>query len=248
MKEINELLINVPQRGIKMLIPPGLEWLLENSRNSQQVRPLTENEKAKLWLSLYSSTLRKRYPNKDAGKEFMSSVDYQRRQELYLLAEQMTECIVFEWKKINSQREIAVVIFGSIVRGLVKCPAHPDPSNIDMAVIGDISDCERSMLLDSIRPTRERVKNVVLSGCSNLIESLDQFKGGNAGVIVQNIQKLTVNSYSQTIEYIRANATPTYDPEGIWGKVENDALNFVVNKGFLNKIRRMRRQGIVDTF
>ncbi len=241
-EKYTSLLISVPCRGLKILPPSGLESFVEKARRGERVNPPTDLDKIKWALVLYSNILRKRYPTTNSGQEFMTQVCYERLDELTELANSMTMCIVEKWKNIAPDTEIAVILFGSTTRGLVKNSSHPDPSNIDLAVIGNIDDYHKELLYDAIRPTRKSTQEIILKNCSISDNSADIQNSGNAGVHIQNIEKLTKNDFQQTIEYLKANATALYDPAGIWSGLENEALVYLRDEtNFLSKINNRKK-------
>ncbi len=243
MTKESELLLYIPQRRLKILAPNGLETFVSRAKNGYGVKPLNEKEKAKLWLNLYSGILKKRCRSGEYDDSFRENIDFERRRELLNMARELTDCIVNQWKKISPNKEIAVLIFGSIPRGLVKSTTHPDPSNIDLAVIGVINDDEKNRLFDAIRPKRTATQEIILQGCRNVNSEIDLHRSGNAGVIIQNTDKLLASNYAQTIEYIKANATPLYDPLDIWGRIEDQALtDLIENTNYLNDIRKGKRR------
>ncbi|MCL5970090.1 MAG: hypothetical protein M1450_01135, partial [Patescibacteria group bacterium] len=71
--------------------------------------------------------LAKRYPKPEQGRKFMESVDYERRKELLEKAVHLSESIVASWKEINPDKPIAIILFGSVAKGLVKQTQNPDP-------------------------------------------------------------------------------------------------------------------------
>ncbi len=217
-----DYLITVPKRGLRIIPPAETLQKMMAARHGLRVGSWTDEEKTRLRLITESGILKKRYPTSADGKLFMQEVDYERRNELLSYAYELSEQVVRSWETINPDKDIAIILFGSITRGLVKRPEHPDPSNIDMAVIGNITDEEKELLFDAIREKRAEVKGRILSGCVNLTGIHEQC--GNAGVFIQDISKLKLNNYCPAIEYIKACATALWDPVGIWGCLEREAL------------------------
>lgn len=221
-------LITLPKTGLRIIPPP------ETQRNVQEVKtnrtPViwSEEEKARIRLLISNPIYRKRYPDKSVGKEFMNTVDYQRRERLLSYANEMTDHIVTSWQHIGNENAIAVVLFGSVATGLVKHPMHPSPSNIDMAVIGDITLWERELLFDEIRSKRQEIQKRILEDCFSVEEN--EYNPGNVGVSVQHTSKVTNGNYQCALEYIAANATPLYDPSSVWGRIEQEALNYYIER------------------
>ncbi len=232
MLETERYLINIPQRGVKIIPPAETAEKMRLAKQGQRVGAWSEEEKIRLKLLIDCSILKNRYPTAEAGRDFMVDVDYQRREELYRYAEELSDCILEKWSSI-SNKPIAIVLYGSTTRGLVKCPEHPDPSNIDLFVTGDISEEKKLILLDEIRPKRLKIKEIILKSCNRVNE---QSIGGNAGVHVQHTNKLTVNDYCGVLGYIAANAVALYDPAGVWKRLEKEALEF-----YKNKLKNKRR-------
>lgn len=215
MKELIQQKVWLPDRGIEMLLPPRYSPISE-------AEPTREKNERLLQIS-NDGPLRKRYPSPEAGLKFMQTVDFDRRNYLLRLAQSATEKIVDEWKKINSETEIAVIVFGSVAKGLVKKNDDPDPSNIDMSVIGNISDSDRDKLYDAIRPYRKSVQEDIL-GTSGEVNSPEK-NPGNLGICIQHTDKLTNGHFSAMAGYIGSGAFPIYDPSNIWGDLEKNALS-----------------------
>lgn len=230
--ESGQYLITLPRRGIRVVAPEHTQRVMELARRHKEERTRftpeeknelwPETEKARIWIMKNCGTLAKRYPKPQDGEKFMESVDYQRRDELMLKARDLTEEIVSSWQTINPDTPIAVVLFGSVAKGLVKHTQDPDPSNIDLAVIGDISEEERERLMDEIRPHRKNVQEWILQKVP-FINSAEN-NPGNAGVMVQHVDKLRKDRYEPTRNYIASGAIPLYDPAGVWAMLENEAL------------------------
>lgn len=194
----------------------------------------SNHEKARIRLMMNNSIFQRRYPSYEEGRSFMDHVDDQRREELFSYAEEVTEHIVFQWEKINPSKPIAVVLFGSVATGLVKRIDHPNPSNIDLAVIGEFSEEERVQLFTGIREKRDEIQTRVLQRCSKI--DSDEKNPGNVGVFIQQTQKLVNDGYKCALEYLSSNATVLYDPENIWKPIEEQALAF-----YIRKMRKSRR-------
>lgn len=216
-----EMLITLPRRGLKIIPPQETQQNMLRARAGEVVH-WSDNEKKRLKLMINCSILAKRYPNPQDGKDFMQQVNYEWRKELLEMAHEATDEIVNQWQTINPNKNIAVLLYGSVAKGLVKNPDNPDPSNIDMAVIGDITSEERNLLFDAIRPKRENIQNRILSNCP--IINSDEQNPGNLGISVQATEKLISNNFGQARGYITAGVKTLYDPSGTWQKIEQDAL------------------------
>lgn len=215
------MLITLPRRGLRVIPPQETQQNMLRARAGEIVR-WSDNEKRRLKLMINCSILEKRYPTPQAGEDFMQQVNYEWGEELLGMANEATEEIVNQWQKINPNKNIAVLLYGSVAKGLVKTPDNPDPSNIDMAVIGDINSAERNLLFDAIRPKREEIQNRILNNCP-IVDS-DEQNPGNLGIAIQATSKLTNNNFGQARGYITAGAKILHDSAGIWQKIEQDAL------------------------
>lgn len=188
----------------------------------------SSEEKTRLQQVINCGILAKRYPNSQEGARFMNEIDYKWRDMLEIMAQELTNEIVFKWHKINATKDIAVVLFGSVAKGLVKRPDHPDPSNIDLSVIGNINIYERERLFDAIRPRRKEIQRRITANCSAI--ETGKPNPGNAGVSIQNIEKLKKDCYEPARRYVASNAYALYDPSGIWKEIETEALKWALVK------------------
>lgn len=221
-----EFLISLPRRGLKIIPPDQVVENMRLAREGLSIIPWTEREKARIALIKKDPIMARRYPDSNSGQALMAEVSYERREELLLLARDLTETVVSEWDKISPNKGIAIVLFGSVARGLVRHREHRDPSNIDMSIVGDFSEEERLRLLDAIRPARQEIRTKIVKACSGQ----EAFTGlsGNAGVYVQNVDKLINNKFACAKEYIASNAFSLHDPLGIWKIIEQSALDHEV--------------------
>lgn len=215
----------LPRRGISVLAHPSSQRILEEIRtNGINGHPVWSlQEKARIRLLRDCRILARRYPDPQTGRDFMSHVSKERCEELFVMAQDLTSVIVESWQQISPGKDIAIILFGSVAKGLVKDVSHPDPSNIDVAVVGEITDDERLQLLDLIRPKRTELRDKIRGKCQD-IQTTDT-NPGNAGVMVQNTQKLKNGCFSCALNYIAAGAFPLYDPAGIWEDIEQTALS-----------------------
>jgi len=232
--QTGEYRITLPRFGVKVIAPEHTARVMALAqKHKAEGTRFTQGEKANLWpveekvrlaIMKNCAILAKRYPTREAGERYMQDVDFARREELLAQAGQLTAHIVEKWREINPSEDIAVLLFGSVAKGLVKRPDHPDPSNIDLAVIGHISDEQRDQLLTSIRPERDRLREEILAKVPRL--DSQERNPGNAGVMVQDLSKLTNGEYYGARNYIASGTIPLYDPEGMWRQVEREALAF----------------------
>lgn len=230
-----ELLISLPKRGIRVIPPQETRDNMQRARLGEVVS-WSQDEKIRLRQIINCGILAKRYPTAADGKRFMEEVDYAWRAQLENMAEELTCGIVLKWHQINQKKDIAVVLFGSVAKGLVRKPDHPDPSNIDLAVIGNFSPEERADLFDAIRPMRRDVQKRIISKCPK-VETCDT-NPGNAGIFIQDADKLSKDHYEPALRYIASNAYALYDPGGIWKQIEKEAISSATAKQ--NKRRSKR--------
>jgi hypothetical protein len=223
-EQIVQQMMWIPERGVTPLIQPHAQYTNANGS--------TALEAERLRLMTKDGTLKKRYPTPDQGLSFMQEVCMDRRNELLETAKELTPKIVSEWGSINAEKPIGVVIFGSTAKGLVKHNENPDPSNIDIAVIGNITDVERSTLLRAIRPHRDAAEEKMYEACPDCVNK------PNAGVHVQHVSKLTNGHHTEALNYIASGAFPLYDPTGMWKRVEEEALTKSVAHQAEKKQRR----------
>lgn len=217
-------LITIPQRGLKIIPPEETQKKMQMAKQGIKVEPYSEEEKYRLKKMINCRILKRRYPTKEDGQAFMKDVDLEWRDQLLDMAYELTETIVQSWRKINTNSDIAVLLYGSVAKGLTKKPTHEDPSNIDMAVIGNIGDCERLDLYDAIRPKRQEIQQRILAKCP--VVNSDEINPGNAGVTIQDLSRIRNNYYYGVRSYIAAGAKTLYDESGIWRNIEMEAIAF----------------------
>lgn len=237
-----EYLMSVPKRGIQIIPPEHVrrvmamakQHTLEGTRWSDEEKSTLwpQKERARIRAITSCKILRQRYPKLLDGQRFMESVDYERRDQLLGYAKELTEEIVSSWQTINSDEPIAVVLFGSVAKGLVKNCRDGDPSNIDLAVIGKIKDHEKDELFDAIRNKRKEIQERILSSC-NEIDSPES-NPGNAGVFIQDVSKIEKGKYGDARNYISSGAIALHDPSGIWERIEDRALQIAAEKFHLD--------------
>lgn len=226
-----QMLITLPKRGLRIVPPDETRRNMERAKNGEIVH-WSEEEKIRLKMVRDCSILAKRHPSPENGQEYMAHVDYGRQEVLTRLAQELTSDIAYQWHRINPNSDIAILLFGSVAKGLVRNADHPDPSNIDLAVIGNIRDIEREKLFDRIKAKRSYVKGQILASCPSI--SSPEANPGNAGVIIQDISKVVKGDYNVARTYIAGGARPLYDPGSIWKPIETAALHsyesFVASK------------------
>lgn len=226
--------ISLPRRGLRIVAPPELQDVLAsiNQRRKDHI-PLSQDDRKRLWtpeqkarldLLLKCKITARRFPTPEHGKGFMQEIDMQRRDEYMTYVRELTENIVNGWSEINSQKAIAVILFGSVAKGLVKDKNHSDPSNIDMTIIGDFSGNERCELFDKIRSKREEISERIRSSSPNIDYSIRPLPG-NVGVCIQNTETLSKDRFGETRVYLSAGAFATYDPSDIWTSLTEGAIN-----------------------
>jgi predicted nucleotidyltransferase len=232
----SEYLITLPKRGLRVQAPAYVRRVMEVARkHKERGERFTDEEKQSLWpdaekarlrIMTNCSILRKRYPTREEGERFMHDVDYDQREFLLGQAGDLTLGIVESWQQIAPDKPIAVVLYGSVAKGLVKRPDHPDPSNIDLTVIGDISPEQRLELMDSIRSRREKVRERILARVPK-VDSREH-NPGNAGVMVQHTDRLLNGGFYGARNYIASGAFALHDPKGIWKSIESEAIEYAM--------------------
>lgn len=223
----NIQLITLPKRGLRVIPPLETAEKMRQAKTGQKVLPFSAEEKYRLRKLIDCSILKQRYPTKQDGERFMNEVDLDWREQLLNMAQELSDTTVKKWRQINDRKDIAVVLYGSVAKGLTKKPGHEDPSNIDLGVIGNFGESERHALYNAIRPTRIEMQNRILARCS-FIDS-PEANPGNAGVSIQDLSKLRSNFYYGTRMYISAGAFALYDNSGIWEDIEKEAITFSRN-------------------
>ena|SRR3989344_9055019 len=167
-------------------------------------------EQTRLRIIANDSILNKRYPTILDGRNYMSQVDYEWHTRLYAIAEEASETIK-QACAIMGKRDIAVVLFGSVAKMLSRSLNHPDPSNVDIAVIDRFSGQEKNELFERIRPYRKHSEAEI---------------GNNLGVHVHHTDQLKRGDYHQALHYISSSAKTLYDPVRIWQTTEREALTY----------------------
>ena len=206
MKERAEQMFWVHTRGLIITLPPDATASIGRAHANGEELP--QNEQLRLNAINNDCILKKRYPSAKDGKEYMNHVDLKWREVLYQKANLISSQIVEQAKEMGKE-DFAVLIFGSVAKGLTRGQNHPDPSNIDLAVIGEFTEEEREELLNRIRPIRDNEEEKI---------------GSNVGVFVQTPDKLRKSNYGASLMYIGSSARALYDPKGMWAGLEKEAL------------------------
>ncbi len=233
--------ITHPHAGIRVVAPAPVREVLSSIRqrttiiDGQRVHtPLNPSERESLWtpehkariqLMLASKITARRYPERRLGEIFMDQVDTGRHIELLDMADSMSDHIVSKWRTIDPQEDIAVVLFGSVATGLVKSRLHPDPSNIDLAVVGNFTQETTTALLNAVREERTALGERIRSTCPNVDRTLDPLPG-NVGVFVQRPEVLTKDHYGEARVYLASGAYALHDPAGIWAGIDKGAIEY----------------------
>lgn len=145
----------LPNRGVIVELPPtcSKDITVCPQTGDVTVGPM---EKIRLRMILDDAILEGRYPARHQGEEFMDEISPQWRDRLLEEAGTVAEEIKRACWSVGKE-EFAVILFGSVAKNLVKNRIHDDPSNIDLAVIGDFTYAEKLELLDIIRPARQQM-------------------------------------------------------------------------------------------
>ncbi len=248
--------VYLPERGILVELPNHLA-------QSIQVCPDTGNvsmdpaQRAFVRSVMNNTILRNRFPGREDGAFFMESVSPEWREFLMKKAYEMSDVIV-NANRDQANRDIAVLLFGSVARNLVKRRNYHDPSNIDLAVVGKFeSEQEVNDLYDSIRPARVRISSEITRGekcscCS--VENYDPQKcrankvGSPAagpydfprvGVSIKTADQAKKSGYINARVWLSGCAKPLYDAQGVWKEIEEEALNFLtINPSIANRVRQ----------
>lgn len=165
--------------------------------------------------------LRGRYPAIQDGAAYMKDVCFGWRKRLMSVAGQVSNCIVDEVMGMGKTRttqtndgdyelaDVAILLYGSVAKGLTRYNGHTDPSNIDLTVIGKFSSVERDELFDRIRPCRDLWSSEI---------------GSNVGVHIQTPERLTNGNYWGALNYEASMTRALYDPFDIWKTIRREAL------------------------
>lgn len=207
MKERAEQMFWVHTRGVVVALPPDVTASIGKAHaNGEEIYP---NDQRTLSIINNDGILKKRYPSAKEGEKYMNSVDMGWREALYDKAISISEQIAEEAKAMGKE-DVAILLFGSVAKGLVRKKDHADPSNIDLAVIGEFTKEEREKLMNRIRPIRHKEQENI---------------GNNVGVFIQTPDKLRNSDYGAALMYMGSSARALYDPKGIWSNLREEALS-----------------------
>lgn len=209
MSERIEQMYWVSTRGIIVTLPPPITEGVTRAAVRGQDIDLLQGQR--LALIDNDSILRKRYPQSSDGCNYMCRVDLGWRGELLKEAEDVTSVIRKSVLKATGflDEDFAIILFGSVAKGLSRRRMDEDPSNIDLSVIGNFSEDQRTDIFDGIRAVRERGRMRI---------------GNNIGVFIQTPEKLIKDFYAPLIQFIGSCAYPLHDPGNIWKHLEEEAL------------------------
>lgn len=193
-------------RGLILTLPPEATKKIAHGVNNGGI---PKDELQRLKIIGRDTILKNRYPTSVEGSEYMESVDMEWREHLFSVAQETADHIKEQAEKMGKEK-IAIVLFGSVAKGLTKSPDHSDPSNIDMVVIGDFLDEEKEELFDKVRPIRNEKAEEI---------------GNTVGVHIQDRSIFTKNNHNDALNYIASGATALYDPHAVWSNIESEALS-----------------------
>lgn len=217
----------VHDRGLIITLPPIFTAEIAGSIcRGEQINPL---QVQRLSIIETDPILKKRHAESgegcNYGNNYMTRVDLEWRENLLKEANLMAGVIRNSAAELGFvDEEFAIILFGSIPRGLSRARTDEDPSNIDLSVIGNFSDYDREAILNRIKPTRDEIGRKI---------------GNNTGVFVQNKYRLTRENYQPVIQFIGACAEPLYDPGGIWQHLEKEALECSLSSSKKAAIKRL---------
>lgn len=216
MNERNEQMYWLENRGVILALPP----VSHPDKEPDFIR------QTRLAIISSDSIMLQRYPKAEDGQSYMATVDFSWREELHSKAMSLTNQIVAYSAQINPEKNIAVILFGSVAKNLSRSRRNLDPSNIDLSVIGNFNDSEKENLFTKIRPVR-------IEGESEI--------GNNIGVHIQTPETVTNGNYAQSILYIGSSARTLHDPANIWTDIETETLTYLFIKNSWEKIKAKLR-------
>lgn len=189
-----------------------------------------------------------RYQSFQEGDEYMERVSPEWRRRLLEKAGVVTEATI-EACSLVDKKQATILLYGSLAKNLAKKRTDEDPSNIDIAVIGDFDWMEKMQVLGLIRPVRELVTAQIktcekcrdeMNGCPCQNWTSDQYQNydtvdisqesspiGRVNVIIQTPEVVRKQGYGVARNYIASCAKVFYDPENLWEKIENEAIAYV---------------------
>jgi len=241
MRELAQQQYWVHTRGIQILLAPHATSMASDTvALGGEIPPY---ESARFRIITNDHILKTRFPNPDDGVKLMGQVDTERREELLRYAYEITPRIVEEWGKINPNEPIAVVVYGSVAKGLVKPKDHNDPSDLDMSVIGTITEKERRELLEASIPHRERIQQQMGITPQEGIKypTLSCFK-------VRDTKILLSDNYSLAKKLIASSTFATYDPSGILQEIESEVLEAEWNEQYRKTRSFYKKSALTRSF
>lgn len=239
----SDAVITLPRYGIQVLAPDETYQNIRTAKSRAVVTPdsihWSPEEKMKLQLMKECGILGNRFPTPDEGKKFMESVDYRRHAELLRYATEFSAHIASQWNHIDPNNGIAIIVYGSVARGLVKPVNHESPSDIDLAVIGSFNEDQREELFESVKEKREEIAAQLVGDCPNHDAEL---WNRYVGLKIQDISKLSNNTFGATLNYIKSGARQLHDPKKIWLNLEQTALRSEIERREEKKSKKRMRQ------
>lgn len=265
----------IPRRGLLVELPQSCAQDIKFSSETGNavLDPMTREQLKNI---MNCPILRARYPHVEDGEKFMNSISPQWRDGLLKEAKTMGAAIKTAFWTIG-KKSFATILYGSVAKNLVKSLIHPDPSNVDIVVIGDFDTQEKLEIMDLIRPTRQeittnikakemcRCESVMCYCYADLAErylrqattSLRDSDGKivsysselieRMGIILHPTDSLRGNGYGLAREYVASCARPLYDPENIWGEIENEAILYsLLSPSVRKKIRKGKPTPALD--
>lgn len=205
----------LPRRGVIVTLPPHVTR--EIAGPISRWEDITPAAGHRLALLDKESILKKRFPNSEIGNDYRNRVDMVWRGALLHEAMYMAYAIKEAVKQVTgfAEEEFAILLFGSIARGLSRSRQDADPSNLDITVIANFTEDQREQVFYIIRPNRERGRERIRN---------------NIGVCLQTPSKFTNDHYALTLELIGSCAQPLHDPGNLWGQLEQEALEYSLTK------------------
>lgn len=228
MGERAEQMYWIHSRGVAITLPPPItEKISGPISRGECVDPIQYH---RLYLIENNSILKKRLPQDTDGERYMYRVDLKWRERLLEEVQKIAFVIKKSVKEVTgfSDEDFAIILFGSVARGLCRNSSDEDPSNIDISVIGDFSDLDRGEIFERIRPDREKGGERI---------------GNNIGIFLQTKEKLAKDNYSSVIQFIGACGYALHDPGNIWHNIETEALMSSIIKAN-KKISRLHGNGL----
>lgn len=241
----------LPREGVVVELPSDCSLGIDICPDTGTVK-IDPIVRARLNMITHDTILANRYPTREHGERFMEQISPQWRDRLFDQAKIVTQTVINSCQSIDQER-IAVILFGSVAKNLVKPPTHPDPSNIDLAVIGFFSKTEKDQLLGLVKPVRRAVTEYINAVESREIKEGESFEekkiivadpvikcepvddssmpnqslvGCRVGVFFQTPETVRCNGYDVAREYVTSCAKALHDPYYIWREIEHEAIAY----------------------